>query len=51
MVDVSDEQGKRPSSRTSLGNRSRGSVDEGFVRGESSLLIEKNEMLLQAGRS
>ena len=51
VIDVSDEQGNRTTRRARLGNRSRGGVDEGVVRREPSLLIEKNGILLQAGPS
>ena len=49
VIDVRHEQGHRTTCRASLGNRCRGRIDEGVVRSEPSLLIEKNEMLLQAG--
>jgi hypothetical protein len=51
VVDVGDEQRNGPASRTRLGDGSRRSVDEGVVGSEPTLLIEKNEMLLRAGRS
>jgi hypothetical protein len=51
MVDVGDEQRNRPAGRTRLGDGCRRCVDEGVVGSEPTLLIEKNEMLLQAGRS
>lgn len=51
MIDVSDEQGNRTARDTGLGNRSRGGIDEGVVGGEPSLVIEKNELLLAAGRA
>jgi hypothetical protein len=50
VIDVRHEQGDRTTRRSRLGDRCRGGVDEGVVRSEPSLLIEKNEMLLQAGR-
>ena len=49
VIDVGNEQGYRTARRTRLGDRCRGSIDEGVVRSEPSLLIEKNEMLLRAG--
>jgi hypothetical protein len=51
VINVSDEQGNRTARDTSLGNGCRGSIDEGVESRESSLLIEKNELLLPAGRA
>lgn len=51
VIDVGNEQRYRTMCRARLGDRCRGGIDEGVVRSEPSLLIEKNEMLLQAGRS
>jgi hypothetical protein len=51
VVDVSNEQRNRTARDARLGDRSRGSIDEGVEGSEPSLLIEKNEMLLRAGRS
>lgn len=51
VIDVGDEQSNWTTRCARLGNRCRGSIDEGVERSEPSLLIEKNEMLLQAGRS
>lgn len=51
VIDVGNEQGYRTMRFARLGDRCRGGIDEGVVRGEPSLLIEKNEMLLQSGRS
>ena len=50
VIDVGNEQRYRTPRRTRLGDRCRGGIDEGVVGSEPSLLIEKNEMLLQAGR-
>ena len=51
VIDVSNEQGDRTPRDTGLGNRCRGGIDEGVVGREPSLLIEKNELLLPAGRA
>jgi hypothetical protein len=51
VIDVSNKQGYRTTRRSRLGDRCRGSIDEGVETSEPSLLIEKDEMLLRAGRS
>jgi hypothetical protein len=51
VIDVSDEQRYRTTRRSGLGDRCRGGIDEGVVSSEPSLLVQKNEMLLRAGRS
>ena len=51
VIDVSNEQGDRTPRDTGLGNRCRGGIDEGVVGREPSLLIEKNGLLLPAGRA
>lgn len=47
VIDVRDEQRDRPAAGTRLGNGCRSGVDKGVVRRESSLLVEKNGLLLQ----
>jgi hypothetical protein len=51
VIDVCDQQGYRTTRRSRLGDRCRGGIDEGVETSEPSLLIEKDEMLLRAGRS
>ncbi|HEV8233196.1 MAG TPA: hypothetical protein VGP84_01315, partial [Gemmatimonadaceae bacterium] len=51
VIDVSDEQGDGTTRDTGLGNRCRGGIDERVVGREPSLLIEKNGLLLPAGRN
>jgi hypothetical protein len=51
VIDIGYEQRNWTTRSARLGDRCRGGVDEGVVRSEPSLLIEKNEMLLPAGRS
>jgi hypothetical protein len=51
VIDVGDEKRYRPTCASRLGNGRRGGIDERVVGGEPSVLIEKNEMLQQAGRS